>query len=123
VEGASGGARWSPDGTLIACSGRVGEKAGLITVRADGSQPTFIAPTQGTNHPLPSAGDRITWSPHGKQIAFISPTPRPQTEALAPTQQHTPASSPPAPAPKQRRKPAPPQSSPLPWKSRGLPKG
>ncbi|MGH9938334.1 MAG: TolB family protein, partial [Blastocatellia bacterium] len=46
VEGASGGARWSPDGKSIACFGRVGDKSGqpgLIVVRADGSQPMFIA--------------------------------------------------------------------------------
>ncbi len=84
VEGASGGARWSPDGKLIACSGRTGDKAGqsgLIVVRADGSQPTFIAPVQSTNHPLPSTGERIAWSPGNKQIAFISATPGPETES------------------------------------------
>jgi dipeptidyl aminopeptidase/acylaminoacyl peptidase len=53
----------------------------LITVRADGSQPTFIAPVQGTNHPLPSTGERVAWSPDGKQIAFISATAGPETEA------------------------------------------
>ena len=84
VEGASGGARWSPDGKLIACSGRAGDKSGqsgLILVRADGSQPTFIAPVQNTNHPLPSTGERIAWSPDNKQIAFISATPGPETES------------------------------------------
>jgi dipeptidyl aminopeptidase/acylaminoacyl peptidase len=86
IEGASGGARWSPDGTLIACLGRAGEKSGqsgLITVRADGSQPTFIAPVQGTNHPLPSTGERVAWSPDGKQIAFISATAGPETDAAS----------------------------------------
>lgn len=84
VEGASGGARWSPDGKLIACFGRVGDKSGqsgLIIVRADGSQPMFIAPVQGTNHPLPSTGERIAWSPDSRRIAFISTTPGPETEA------------------------------------------
>ncbi len=81
VEGASGGARWSPDGKLIACFGRVADKAGLIVVRADGSQPMFIAPVQGTNHPLPSTGERIAWSPDSRRIAFISTTPGPETEA------------------------------------------
>lgn len=86
VEGASGGARWSPDGKSIACFGRVADKAGqsgLIVVRADGSQPSFIAPVQGTNHPLPSTGERIAWSPDSKQIAFISATPGPETEAAS----------------------------------------
>jgi len=84
VTGGSGGARWAPDGKLIACFGRVADKSGqsgLIIVRADGSQPIFIAPAQGTNHPLPSTGERVAWSPDGKQIAFISATPGPETEA------------------------------------------
>ncbi|MGH9834698.1 MAG: hypothetical protein ACRD9Y_16900, partial [Blastocatellia bacterium] len=83
VEGASGGARWSPDGKLIAFSGRAGDNSGLIVVRADGSQSTFIAPVQSTNHPLPSTGERIAWSPGNKQIAFISATPGPETEAAS----------------------------------------
>ena len=41
----------------------------------------FIAPIEGTNHPLPSSGDRLAWSPDGRQIAFISATPGPEADA------------------------------------------
>src|SRR5688572_9928196 len=48
---------------------------------ADGSGVTFVAPIEGTNHPLPSSGDRFAWAPDGKQIAFISATPGPEADA------------------------------------------
>src|ERR1700722_11999478 len=36
----------------------------------------------GTNSPLPGTGNDVTWSPDGKQLAFISSTPGPEaTEA------------------------------------------
>jgi dipeptidyl aminopeptidase/acylaminoacyl peptidase len=72
---------WSPDGRLVAFSGREGEKSGLMTAAPDGSGVTFIAPIEGTNHPLPSSGDRFAWSPDGNQIAFISATPGPEADA------------------------------------------
>ena len=43
--------------------------------------PRFIAPVAGTNHPLPSSGDPLSWSPDGKQIAFVSATPGPEENA------------------------------------------
>jgi dipeptidyl aminopeptidase/acylaminoacyl peptidase len=46
---------------------------------ADGSDATFLAPTSGTNSPLPEQGESVTWSPDGKQIAFVSSTPGPET--------------------------------------------
>ena len=40
-----------------------------------------IAPVEGTNHPLPSSGVRLTWSPDSPQLAFISATPGPEADA------------------------------------------
>ena len=72
---------WAPNGKLIAFSGREGERSGLMIAAPDGSGVTFIAPVEGTNHPLPSSGDRFAWSPDAKQIAFISATPGPEADA------------------------------------------
>ena len=47
---------------------------------ADGADAPFIAEVSGTNHPLPSSGDRVAWSPDGAQLAFVSATPGPETE-------------------------------------------
>ncbi len=47
---------------------------------SDGSDARFVAPMEGTNHPLPSMGDSITWSPDSKSIAFVSGVPGPETE-------------------------------------------
>jgi dipeptidyl aminopeptidase/acylaminoacyl peptidase len=72
---------WSPDGTTIAFTGREGDQSGLMTIKPDGSGETFLAPILGTNHPLPSSGDRLTWSPDGRQIAFISAADGPEADA------------------------------------------
>src|SRR5262245_32241835 len=72
---------WSPDGTWVAFSGRDGDKSGVMIVRPDGTSPTFLAEVRGTNHPLPSSGDRLAWSPDGRQIAFISATDGPEADA------------------------------------------
>ena len=72
---------WSPDGSLIAFTGREDDESGLMIVKPDGTGETLLAPIRGTNHPLPSSGDRMTWSPDGKQIAFISATPGPEEDA------------------------------------------
>src|SRR5258708_7353620 len=66
---------WSPDGKSLAFQGSQGDKHGVFVARADGSDVTFLASMSGTNSPLPGAGQEVTWSPDGKQIAFISSTP------------------------------------------------
>jgi len=70
-----GGPLWSPDGKSLAFQGSQAEQHGLFLAHADGSNVTFLAPMKGTNSPLPGAGEDVTWSPDGKQLAFISSTP------------------------------------------------
>jgi Tol biopolymer transport system component len=72
-----GGPLWSADGKWVAFFGHQGEKTGLFVARADGSEVTYLAESKGTNSPLPGTGKEATWSPDGKQIAFISSTPDP----------------------------------------------
>ncbi|MGB9463498.1 MAG: hypothetical protein WBR10_00155, partial [Candidatus Acidiferrum sp.] len=72
----AGNPRWSPDGKWLAFQGRVGEKHGLLLARPDGSEvTTLVEKMSGTNSPLPGSGQDLTWSPDGKQIAYISSTP------------------------------------------------
>src|ERR1700694_2199112 len=66
---------WSPDGKWLAFDGTQGDKSGLLVARADSSDITFLAQWSGTNSPLPGTGKEMTWSPDGKQIAFISSAP------------------------------------------------
>jgi dipeptidyl aminopeptidase/acylaminoacyl peptidase len=66
---------WSPDGKWLAFDGHQGEKGGLFVARPDGSDVTLLASPEGTNSPLPGTGKDFTWSPDGKQLAFISSTP------------------------------------------------
>ncbi len=71
----AGGPEWSTDSKWIAFSGADGDKHGLLIAHPDGSATTFLAPTSGTNSPLPGMGKSVAWSPDGKQVAFISSTP------------------------------------------------
>ena len=70
-----GGPVWSPDGKWIAFFGRLGDKHGLMISKPDGSEVTVLASPEGTNSPLPGAGNEVTWSPDGKQVAYIASTP------------------------------------------------
>lgn len=81
-EGGNGSSpRWSPDGQAIAYFGRVGDSSGVVVARADGSDARLLATTSGTNHPLPSSGEHLAWSPDGRQLAFVSATPGPEADA------------------------------------------
>jgi dipeptidyl aminopeptidase/acylaminoacyl peptidase len=71
---------WSPDGRSIAYEGRLGDKSELIVANADGSNARFLSQVQGTNNPLPSTGESITWAPDGKRIAFVTSVPGPETQ-------------------------------------------
>ena len=72
----SGGAPlFSPDGKWLAFAGKQGENSGLFVAHADGTEVTFLTSWSGTNSPLPGTGKDLTWSPDGKQLAFISSTP------------------------------------------------
>ncbi|MGH9703855.1 MAG: S9 family peptidase, partial [Candidatus Acidiferrales bacterium] len=77
----SGDPVWSPDGRWIAFEGDAQGKSGLVIAHPDGSAATFLAEMTGSNAPLPSQGAAITWSPDSKQVAFISSTPGPETDA------------------------------------------
>jgi len=70
-----GGPLWSPDGKWLAFFGKQGDKHGLLIAKPDGSDVTALVSPEGTNSPLPGTGNEITWSPDGKQIAYISSTP------------------------------------------------
>jgi dipeptidyl aminopeptidase/acylaminoacyl peptidase len=66
---------WSPDGKVLAFVGKQGDKHGLMIAKADGSDVTGLVSLEGSNSPLPGMGNQISWSPDGKQIAYISSTP------------------------------------------------
>jgi dipeptidyl aminopeptidase/acylaminoacyl peptidase len=78
-----GGPVWSPDGKWFAFHGHQGEKGGLFIARPDGSEVTLLVSPSGTNSPLPGTGNEVTWSPDGKQLAFVSSTPGPEAAEAA----------------------------------------
>jgi dipeptidyl aminopeptidase/acylaminoacyl peptidase len=71
---AASGPLWSGDSKWVAFRGGDGDKHGLVIAHPDGSDTTFLAALAGTNSPLPGTGKDFTWSPDGKQIAFVSST-------------------------------------------------
>jgi Tol biopolymer transport system component len=68
------GPLWSGDSKWIAFRGADGDRHGILIAHPDGSDTTFLAALAGTNSPLPGTGKDFTWSPDGKQIAFVSST-------------------------------------------------
>lgn len=76
----AGGATWSPDGKLIAFTGRMDGKSGLHVANADGTLIRFLTEVTDTNSPLTFEGSSLDWSPDGKQIAFVSTVPGPETK-------------------------------------------
>jgi dipeptidyl aminopeptidase/acylaminoacyl peptidase len=75
----SGDPEWSPDGKWIAYSGRLGDQAGLIVARPDGSGKKYLGPLDGTNAPLPTTGKNVAWAPDSAKIAYVSAQPGPET--------------------------------------------
>jgi dipeptidyl aminopeptidase/acylaminoacyl peptidase len=72
--------RWSPDGQWVAYFGRTEEGIGVVVADRRGAAPRLIAPIGSTNHPLPSSGERVAWSPDGRSLAFVSATEGPETD-------------------------------------------
>ena len=92
LNGPGDAARHRCDGCLVARAGRrmaSGWRSSAVSATAAASRsrtPTaagirFIAPVSGTNHVLPSMGERVAWSPDGKRLAFVSSTPGPEADA------------------------------------------
>jgi dipeptidyl aminopeptidase/acylaminoacyl peptidase len=72
------GPRWSRDGQQVAYFGETDEGAGLVVATRRGERARLIAPVRSTNHPLPSSGQSVAWSPDGRAIAFLSATDGPE---------------------------------------------
>ena len=79
--GAASSPRWSPDGRWIAFMGRIGDSSGIAVAAANGTGARLLATTIGTNAVLPRSGDRLTWSPDGTRLAFVSTAPGPEADA------------------------------------------
>jgi dipeptidyl aminopeptidase/acylaminoacyl peptidase len=74
------GPRWSRDGRWVAYVGRIEEGAGLIVSDQNGEGERLIAPIDGTNHPLPTSGESVAWSPDGRALAYVSSAKGPESD-------------------------------------------
>jgi len=73
--------RWSPDGMHLAYLGvKAGGGSGLMIARPDGTGIQKLADVQSSNHPWPMVGNRVTWSPDSKRLAFVSAMPGPEPD-------------------------------------------
>jgi dipeptidyl aminopeptidase/acylaminoacyl peptidase len=70
--------RWSPDGKSLAFTGRVDDESGLMVQRLDGSPALALGRVLSTNHPLPSVGNLLTWSPGSSRVAVANAVPGPE---------------------------------------------
>jgi dipeptidyl aminopeptidase/acylaminoacyl peptidase len=52
----------------------------LIVADQNGEGERLVTPIERTNHPLPTSGEPIAWSPDGRSIAYVSAAPGPETE-------------------------------------------
>src|SRR5262245_53987371 len=78
------GPRWSPDGQWLAYFGSDGNRSGIVIRKPDGSGTKFVAEVQGSNHPVPGTGERLSWAPDNQRIAFVSATPGPESNEAGP---------------------------------------
>jgi dipeptidyl aminopeptidase/acylaminoacyl peptidase len=70
--------RWSPDNQWLAFTGRIDDESGLAIQRMDASPPVFLTRVVATNHPLPTTGDMLSWSPGSSRVAFVTGVPGPE---------------------------------------------
>ena len=70
--------RWSPDSKSLAFTGRVDDESGLMVQRLDGSPALALGRVLSTNHPLPSTGSLLTWSPGSSRVAIANGVPGPE---------------------------------------------
>lgn len=72
VDGSASSPRLSPDEKKLAFFSSEGGGSALWTMSVDGSGKQRLAEAAATNAYLSGGGNRISWSPDGKQLAFVS---------------------------------------------------